>query len=307
MSQRLLVSIIINNYNYGRFLGAAINSALHQTYPHVEVVVVDDGSTDDSRAVIDQYADRVIPVLKQNGGQASAFNAGFAASQGEILCFLDADDLFLPEKAEAVVQAFQSHLEAGWCFHPLQRVDVNADPLMQLTCSGARQAFDFRDDLRLGKARKLRKTLPFAIPPTSGLCFTRSHLQQILPMPEAERISLNDTYLQFTSFALGQGITVDQALSCLRVHGQNALTAKGATPQFARILVLSAYWIRRNFPEFRRLSDGLFASGLGMYWHLGGVDPNSRKIVREYLSTTLISARLQILARAIYRSVRLPI
>jgi glycosyltransferase involved in cell wall biosynthesis len=307
MSHSPLVSIIINNYNYGRFLAAAIDSALNQTYSRVEVIVVDDGSTDESQEVIDHYTNRVIPILKQNGGQASAFNAGFAVSQGNIICFLDADDLFLPEKAAAVVQAFQSYPEAGWCFHPLQRVDENAQPLTQPTCSGVYQTCDFRSDLRLGKARKLRKTLPFSIPPTSGLCFTRSHLNQILPMPEAERISLNDTYLQFTSIALSQGITLDQALSQLRVHGQNALTAKGATLQFARILVLSAYWIRRNFPEFRRLSDGLFASGLGMYWRLGGVDARSQEVVREYLSTALISERIQILIRALYRTVRLPV
>lgn len=61
-----LVSIIINNYNYGRFLREAIDSALNQTYPHVEVIVVDDGSTDGSQEIITSYGDRVIPVLKEN-------------------------------------------------------------------------------------------------------------------------------------------------------------------------------------------------------------------------------------------------
>src|SRR5215213_900396 len=98
MKTEPLVSVIIDNYNYGRFLREAIDSALGQTYPRVEVIVVDDGSTDDSRAVIAAYGDRVVPVLKENGGQASAFNAGFAASRGELICFLDADDTFMPEK-----------------------------------------------------------------------------------------------------------------------------------------------------------------------------------------------------------------
>src|SRR6516165_1862808 len=91
-------TIIINNYNYGRFLAAAIESALNQTYVNTEIVVVDDGSTDDSRQVIVGYGDRVRPVLKANGGQASAFNAGFAASTGDVICMLDADDLFYPNK-----------------------------------------------------------------------------------------------------------------------------------------------------------------------------------------------------------------
>jgi glycosyltransferase involved in cell wall biosynthesis len=92
MESNLLVSIIINNYNYDRFLAEAINSALNQTYPYTEVIVVDDGSTDNSRQIIAEYGDRIIPILQPNGKQASAFNNGFAHSKGEIIIFLDSDD-----------------------------------------------------------------------------------------------------------------------------------------------------------------------------------------------------------------------
>ena len=78
-----LVSIVINNYNYGRFVGSAIESALEQSYSNTEVIVVDDGSTDTSREVIASFGDRIGAVLKANGGQASAYNAGFAASKGD--------------------------------------------------------------------------------------------------------------------------------------------------------------------------------------------------------------------------------
>ena len=92
-----LVSVIVNNYNYGHFLSEAIDSALAQTYTRTEVIVVDDGSTDDSSEIIAGYGDRIIPVLKENGGQASAFNAGFAKSRGDVICFLDADDYLFPQ------------------------------------------------------------------------------------------------------------------------------------------------------------------------------------------------------------------
>jgi len=82
MVNQPLVSIIINNYNYARFLRDAIDSALNQTYDRTETIVVDDGSTDNSREIIAGYGDRIIPVLKENGGQNSAFDAGFAASAG---------------------------------------------------------------------------------------------------------------------------------------------------------------------------------------------------------------------------------
>jgi glycosyltransferase involved in cell wall biosynthesis len=93
------VSVLITNYNYAHFLRAAIDSALQQTYPVAEVIVVDDGSSDDSRAVIVAAAAAttagrlIIPVLKENGGQGSAFNAGFARSSGDIVLLLDADDI----------------------------------------------------------------------------------------------------------------------------------------------------------------------------------------------------------------------
>ena len=101
-----LVSVIINNYNYGHFLGEAIDSVLNQTYPNIEIVVVDDGSTDNSREIISSYQEKIISVLKENGGQASAFNAGFAASRGDIIFMLDSDDIFVPEKVAEVVNIF---------------------------------------------------------------------------------------------------------------------------------------------------------------------------------------------------------
>ena len=106
---RPLVSIVINNYNYARFLRAAIDSALSQSYASIEVLVVDDGSTDQSRAIIDSYGDRIRPVLKKNGGQASALNTGFAQCQGGIVIFLDADDILLPHATQRV-DLLRAHL-----------------------------------------------------------------------------------------------------------------------------------------------------------------------------------------------------
>src|SRR5215469_1766841 len=84
MSKLPLASIVISSYNYGRFLPDAIDSALGQTYSRTEVIVVDDGSADHSREVIAGYGERVLPLWKDNGGQASALNAGYRASKGEV-------------------------------------------------------------------------------------------------------------------------------------------------------------------------------------------------------------------------------
>ena len=96
-----LASIIIDNYNYAGFLREAIESALNQTYQKIEIIVVDDGSTDSSREIISSYGCRVISILKCNGGQNSALNAGFSASRGNVILFLDSDDALLPTAVEA--------------------------------------------------------------------------------------------------------------------------------------------------------------------------------------------------------------
>src|SRR5215813_915060 len=127
-----LISILINNYNYAQFLREAIDSALAQSYPHIEIVVVDDGSTDGSREVISSYGSALTVVFKENGGQASAFNAGVTASRGDILCFLDSDDYFHPNKIARIAEVYRSLDPAKpLMVHHLLRIcrtDMQPDP-----------------------------------------------------------------------------------------------------------------------------------------------------------------------------------
>jgi glycosyltransferase involved in cell wall biosynthesis len=101
------VSIFINNYNYARFLPRSIESALPQTWRRLEVLAVDDASTDGSQEIIARYAGRVVPVLQAaNGGQGAAINAGIRVSRGDVVMLLDADDWLYPEAASRVAAAF---------------------------------------------------------------------------------------------------------------------------------------------------------------------------------------------------------
>src|SRR4051812_45475229 len=101
-----LASIVITNHNYARFLRDAIDSALAQTYANVEVIVVDDGSTDGSRDLLRSYSERARVLLQDNEGQDSAINAAFEHLRGEVACFLDADDGLFPTAIERAVAAF---------------------------------------------------------------------------------------------------------------------------------------------------------------------------------------------------------
>src|SRR5437762_386160 len=92
----------------------------------MEILVVDDGSTDDTADRVKKYGERVRYFRKENGGQASAFNLGFAKAQGEIVVLLDADDYFLPGKLARVVEAFESHPDAGLVYHAISEFDTGS-------------------------------------------------------------------------------------------------------------------------------------------------------------------------------------
>lgn len=98
-----LVSIIVPSYNVEAYLADAIDSALAQTYPTVEIVVVNDGSTDATPRIMDRYGDAIVAVHQENGGLAAARNAGLRVARGEFLALLDADDLWFPERLERLV------------------------------------------------------------------------------------------------------------------------------------------------------------------------------------------------------------
>ncbi|MFN6962560.1 MAG: glycosyltransferase family 2 protein [Pyrinomonadaceae bacterium] len=107
------VSAIIPNYNYSRFIAEAVSSALSQTHEDIEVIVVDDGSTDDSLKVLEQFGDRIKVIVNKNSGVSTARNTGVAASTGEYVAFLDADDVWLPKKIEKQLAKFQEDREIG--------------------------------------------------------------------------------------------------------------------------------------------------------------------------------------------------
>lgn len=119
------ISVIIPNYNYGRFLREAIDSALGQTLPPHEVIVVDDGSTDDSGAILGSYGDRIITVRQQNQGVGAARNKGAELATGEFLAFLDADDFWAPTKLEKQLAKFETDAEISLVHCGFQ--DVNSD------------------------------------------------------------------------------------------------------------------------------------------------------------------------------------
>ena len=295
---RPLVSILINNHNYADFLGPAIDSALAQTYDNLEVIVVDDGSTDSSRQVILAYGDRIIPVMKSNGGQASAFNSGFAASRGDILCFLDADDLFLPNKVAAILEIFERNPNAQWCFDRVQEFDHNTGnpyPLPPIWQCGS---FDVRS------AIKATGIPPHLATATSGLSFRRSALTLLLPMPEYIRIT-GDSYLKLAAIGLQPGWMAAEQLTLQRIHGDNAYTRRrvGKRSSMALTGLGIGVGLYEHFPVLRRLAITTFSRGLGLSW-IAGPSPHYRALTAPFLRKVPWAAKAQIFLKALSCSAR---
>lgn len=203
------MSIVVSNFQYAHFLPEAIDSALAQTEP-CEVVVVDDGSTDGSRETIAAYGDLVIPVLKDNGGQASAFNAGFARCHGEVVIFLDADDTLRPEAARHALAATapSSVVSVQWY---LDIVDGDGRATGARTPSG-----HTRDDLR---DRTLRRGPGSRLcPPASGLAWSRDFLERVMPIPETVRDAGAEPFLTDVAPLYGEVVSLSLSLSSYRVH-----------------------------------------------------------------------------------------
>lgn len=239
MSQGPLVSIIINNYNYAQFLGAAIDSALGQTYAHIEVIVVDDGSTDTSDKVIQSYGTRIIPVMQANGGQASACNAGFVHSHGDIIFFLDADDVLIPDIAARVAAIIQAQPEVAKVHYRMEVIDKNGQHTGTIKPSEHLQ-------LLSGDLRRHYMTFPDDITrmATSGNAFPAWVLHQICPVPEQEYRAGVDTYLTHIAPLFGPVVSLDPIGAYYRVHGGNNFEV--STLNMARIRRLVTHGVQTH-------------------------------------------------------------
>jgi glycosyltransferase involved in cell wall biosynthesis len=248
-----LVSILINNYNYGRYLRPAIDSALKQTFKEIEVIVVDDGSTDESRDVIRSYGGRVQAILQSNRGQASAINTGWAAARGEWILLLDSDDLFFPKKVETILSYSREYPQAGLIAHNVQYVDAGAQPIdFPATRFDELRFIDHRAMARAGR-------IHVWLPATSALAVRRDVLAQILPMPEDIRITADD-YIKLAALVLTPALVTPQRLAAQRIHGENRYTMSECDASEAARLneylvrARNWYYLRQRFPFVSRMA-----------------------------------------------------
>lgn len=240
-----LVSVILTSYNYAQFVGDAIRSVLSQSYQHLELIVVDDGSKDDSREVIEEtLREARIPVktvFKENGGQASAFNAGYAEATGHVVAFLDSDDYWYEDRVAKVLDYMRLHPGGGIYQHQmdtgkgLKRHGLLSADVFRLWKQWGNGSFNLADD-HSGVFFS-----PFL--PTSGLSFRRSVLDKVFPIPES-LVTCPDAFLTRTASAYGPLVSISTCLGVWRDHDTNA--GKGSQT------TLSNYWIPVILPALNQ-------------------------------------------------------
>lgn len=256
---RAPVSIVIANYNYARFLEGSIESALNQDYEDVEVVVVDDASTDDSRDIIKAYGSRIRPCLKpRNGGHAAAFNTGFAACSGQVVFFLDADDYLYPNAVSKVMEAWDA--DTTQAQFRLHIVDENR----QIKDIFPPPELPFDDG---NVVPKLLRSGRYQTTVTSGLAFDRSTLETILPIPEDEFRQGADGYLVTVAPFHGNVTSIERCLGAYRQHGANHSQFEGKLAERAR------WRMRHDFHRFEALSRQAAQAGLRLLGNVGLRDP----------------------------------
>jgi len=208
-----VVSAIVNTYNYGRFVEEAVESVLAQDYPaeRLDIIVVDDGSTDDSAERMKGFGKRIRYFQLPHRGQAAALNFGIAQARGEIVAFLDADDLWRADKVRRVAEAFAANPDAGMVYHAFELWRPDGQPVPQ-------QEFQAISGMLAGDLKKL---LAYDGQATSGQAFRRSVLEQMLPLPEEFVIGCSDGYLAYNCIFEWPAVAIAERLTRYRLHGAN--------------------------------------------------------------------------------------
>jgi len=223
------LSVIIANYNYRDFVGAAISSALAVDWPDKEVIIVDDASTDDSRSVIDGFGGKVAAYFRPKAYQLGAHIFGFEQSTGDVIIFLDADDLLEPDVMLEVAKVWRPGVSKVQ--YRMNLIDATGSQL-----GTAIPQFPLKND-PAKVSRIHQRTMSYTTPPGSGNAYSREFVRAVFAMrfvpnekiarraPPAEpgeaTLWASDAPLLTLAPILGDVLTIRKPLARYRIHGAN--------------------------------------------------------------------------------------
>ncbi|MEG4036015.1 glycosyltransferase [Microcoleus sp. S36b_A4] len=236
------VSVVIPAYNCADYVGQAVDSVLHQTYANWEIIVIDDGSKDDTRLVLEKYGDRIRYIYQQNQGVSIARNHGIELARGEFIAFLDADDYFFPDKLAAQMAVFAARPNLGIVHSGWRLVNSIGEPLKDV------KPWQNVPKLDLEMWLRWKPVLP------SAMVFRRQWLERAggfdPRFPPAE-----DTDLVLRLALMGcEAEWLQQVTVCYRQHEQSAMY-KGLPQAKSLAAVMDNFFARPELPDKIRLLE----------------------------------------------------
>lgn len=249
------VSVLIDTYNHERFIEQAITSVLEQDFPASgrEILVVDDGSTDRTPEIVRKFEPHVRLLRKQNGGQASAFNAGIPQCKGEIIAFLDGDDWWALNKLSRVSEVLATEPQVGLVGHGIK--ETFPDDTTRVAAPEKNERLRLVS-LAAARVFRLRKSYLG----TSRMTLRTELARQILPIPEALVIEA-DEYLFTLAAAMSEIIILQEALTHYCLHGANLYNAGGGNVAGLRrkqgVLAALAGALQRELPARGVIADAV--------------------------------------------------
>lgn len=219
-----MVSVIIVNHNYGKYISKAMDSVLCQTVQDFELIIIDGDSSDNSREIIYEYVkrypQRITAVFKPTSGQAAALNIGYLLSKGEILTFLDSDDYWFDTKLETIIEQHKTKNAIAHAFSMNETAVEYDDSEIRFMNESSKYLRSYGICMTFGAI-------------TSALSIKRELCEKIFPIPEEEYITYADSYIITSSVYYDQVTFLSDVLTYQRIHIDNAsISATQKDPYF---------------------------------------------------------------------------
>ena len=269
-----LISVIVPTFNYGSFIQEALESIFHQDYPtdRIEVVVVDDGSTDNTKGIIYNYMGKITYSYQDNIGVAAARNKGISLAKGEIITFLDADDVWYPNRIRRIVEEFRRSSEIGLVYHTVEVINSKGKTIHNYLLNNSKHKKNPKkyllSDIANGKV----------FCGGSSFSFTKALLENIYPIPEDIKRGV-DFYLTALASCYAHASYIPEILGKYRLHHKNLTFVINKEP-----FIYAA--IHKDFSHtYRKL--------LSILSHIQSVSGKDLKVLeRRYYRSCLLSAVL---------------
>jgi glycosyltransferase involved in cell wall biosynthesis len=278
------VSAIIPVFNGEQFVRDAITSILEQSVKDVEIIVIDDGSTDGTRPIVQSFGDRVSYQHQENAGADRAYNRGISMATGEFVAFLDHDDRWYPQKLATQLEILGKHAEVGLTYSEVDLIDADGSPVHKKTWADRNGV---RND-RIGDAEAiLKRRFPVSVP--SAMLFRRSVLIEIggLDVTLPRSGGHVDGKLCILAGEVSKVYFSLKPLVQYRVHKEQMTHLKRQMIHQSRIYLLDSLWARwRDKPEYRALLLPLY----GRYWSKEArraFKENDLEVAHRYLKASL--------------------